>query len=163
MNEPTIAILVPFMDSNYDPAACFTSLLKQDYPHLTIYLVGTSATIPVTWNRDNRFQHLESSSLLPQKLGFLIQQLDEDFILLVDPHDQLDQSTSLSELINLAQQQNCDLIMPNFVKLQPDGTYIFPNLWRKPEELITHNNYHFLIKSIQAMRVLPGSLIKRSL
>lgn len=50
MNEPTIAILVPFMDSNYDPAACFTSLLKQDYPHLTIYLVGTSATIPVTWN-----------------------------------------------------------------------------------------------------------------
>ena len=103
MNEPTIAILVPFTDSNYDPAACFTSLLKQDYPHLTIYLVGTSATIPVTWNRDNRFQHLESSSLLPQKLGFLIQQLDEDFIMLVDPHDQLDQSTSLSELINLAQ------------------------------------------------------------
>ena len=76
MNEPTIAILVSFMDSNYDSAACFTSLLKQDYPDLTIYLVGTSATIPVTWKRDNRFQHLESSSLLPQKLGFLIQQLD---------------------------------------------------------------------------------------
>lgn len=84
--------------------------------------------------------------------------------MIIDPRDQLDQPDSLSELVALAQQLDCDLIMPEFVRFyEQRSTFLFPNLWRQREELITYNNYHFLIRASVAMRVVVGSLIDRHL
>ena len=165
MSEPTLALLIPVTDPTIDLKPCCTSLAQQDYPHWTAYVIGQAPTLPEPWTTDDRFQQLTVPDVTLPTLGHLAQtQLTSDLIMIIDPRDQLDQPDSLSELVALAQQLDCDLIMPEFVRFdQQRSTYLFPNLWRQREELITYNNYHFLIRASVAMRVVDGSLIDRHL
>ena len=165
MSEPTLALLIPVTDLTIDLKPCCTNLAQQDYPHWTAYVIGQAPTLPEPWTTDDRFQLLTVPDVALPTLGHLAQtQLTSDLIMIIDPRDQLDQPDSLSELVALAQQLDCDLIMPEFVRFDEQrSTYLFPNLWRQREELITYNNYHFLIRASVAMRVVVGSLIDRHL
>lgn len=165
MSEPTLALLIPVTDSTIDLKPCCNNLAQQDYPHWTAYVIGQAPTLPEPWTTDNRFQRLTVPDVALPTLGHLAQtQLTSDLIMIIDPRDQLDQPDSLSELVALAQQLDCDLIMPEFVRFdEQQSSYLFPKLWRQHEELITYNNYHFLIRASVAMRVVVGSLIDRHL
>lgn len=165
MSEPTLALLIPVTDLTIDLKPCCTNLAQQDYPHWTAYVIGQAPTLPEPWTTDDRFQQLTVPDVTLPTLGHLAQtQLTSDLIMIIDPRDQLDQPDSLSELVALAQQLDCDLIMPELVRFDEQrSTYLFPNLWRQREELITYNNYHFLIRASVAMRVVVGSLIDRHL